>query len=61
MKITKHLNIQNKHDTHTVVIKLVTGNHHYAKIHCVDCNKWVKWLNRDETNAALKLGLVDEV
>lgn len=61
MKVTKHLSIQTKHDTHNVVIKLVTGSHHYGKIHCLDCNKWVKWLTREETNQALKLGLVNEL
>lgn len=47
-----------KHDTHNVEIRLVTGLKHYGKIHCIDCNKWVKWLTREETNHALELGLV---
>ena len=61
MAISKHLSIQSKHDTHQVVVKLVSSSHHYAKLHCVECNKWVKWLTREETNTALKLGLVDEI
>lgn len=49
---------QTNHDTHEVEIILVTTAHHYAKLHCVECNKWIKWLTRAETNAALELNLV---
>lgn len=60
MKLSKHLNYQSKHDTHECVVKLVSDSHHYAKLHCVECDKWVKWLTREETNIALELGLVNE-
>lgn len=49
-----------KHATHKVKIVLLSGSKHYAKYHCVDCDKWVAWLGRNETNRALELGLVDE-
>jgi hypothetical protein len=48
------------HDTHQVRIQLVSSGKHFAKIHCVTCNKWIKWLSRSETNVALAQGLVDE-
>lgn len=60
MKLSKHLSIQSKHETHQAVIKLDTTAHHYARLHCVECNKWVKWLTREETNIALELGLVED-
>lgn len=50
----------NKHDDHEVKIVLVSSACHSAKIHCVTCNKWVKWLTREETNRALEQGLVHE-
>lgn len=49
-----------KHADHEVEIKLVSGSKHYAKIHCVTCNKWVMWLGRQETNLALEQGFVRE-
>lgn len=50
-----------KHADHTVKIVLLSDSKHYAKYHCVDCNKWVAWVSREETNQALELGLVDEL
>ena len=47
-----------KHQDHRVEIRLVSGDKHYAKYHCVDCNKWVAWVGRAETTKALELGLV---
>lgn len=47
-----------KHANHKVEVQLVSGSKHYGKIHCVECNKWVMWLSRAETNKALELGLV---
>ena len=54
-----NLPIQNKHENHQVKIKLITGNRHYARLDCVECNKWIKWLSREETDAALKLGFAE--
>jgi hypothetical protein len=49
-----------KHSSHRVEIKLVSGGRHFAKYHCIDCNKWVAWVSKRETNTALKLGLVSD-
>ena len=49
-----------KHANHTVKIVLVSGLKHYAKYHCVDCDKWVAWASREETNRALELGLITD-
>lgn len=48
-----------KHATHEVEIRLVSGKH-FAKYHCVTCNKWVAWLSKQDTDNALKLGLVND-
>lgn len=47
-----------KHNLHTVKIVLSNNGTHYAKYHCVDCNKFVAWLSRKQTNQALELGMV---
>lgn len=57
----KFASYEQKHEHHEVKIQLLSGGQHYAKIHCVTCNKWVKWLSRSQTNAALEQGLVSEV
>ena len=48
-----------KHATHEVEIRLVSGKH-FAKYHCVTCNKWVAWLSKQDSDNALKLGLVND-
>ena len=50
-----------RHASHEVVIRLISDGKHFAKYHCVTCNKWVAWLSRKDTNQALELGLVEEV
>jgi hypothetical protein len=47
-----------KHATHNVEIRLYTGGKHSAYYRCLDCNKFISWLSREETNQALALGLV---
>ena len=47
-----------KHAQHNVEIRLYTGGRHSAYYRCLDCDKFVAWLSRDETNQALTLGLV---
>ena len=47
-----------KHATHNVEIRLYTKGKHAAYYRCLDCNKFVSWLSRDETNQALKLDLI---
>jgi len=48
-----------KHSNHQVEIKLVSTYKHYAKYHCLTCNKFVAWLSKNDTDTALKLGLVE--
>lgn len=48
-----------KHSSHTVEIRLVSGLRHPAKYHCVDCNKWVAWVSKKDTETALSLGLIN--
>lgn len=59
--ITKSTPPLERHSSHNVEIRLVSGGRHFAKYHCVDCNKWVAWLSERDTNNALKLGLVNEL
>ena len=47
-----------KHANHNVEIRLYTGGKHSAYYRCLDCNKFISWLSRIETNQALELGLV---
>lgn len=51
------------HHYHNVVVKLTTkkssrmfGQGYY---YCIDCEKWVAWLSKRDTNRALKLGLIE--
>jgi hypothetical protein len=48
-----------KHDSHNVEIRLISQGKHYAKYHCIDCDKFVSWLSKRDTNAALSLGLIE--
>jgi len=47
-----------KHATHDVEIRLYTGGKHNAYYRCIECNKFISWLSRAETNQALAQGLV---
>jgi hypothetical protein len=48
-----------KHESHNVEIRLYTGPKHTAYYRCIDCDKWVSWLSRSETNQALELNLIE--
>jgi hypothetical protein len=49
-----------RHSSHNVEIRLVSGYKHSAKYHCIDCDTFVAWVSKKDTNTALKLGLVNE-
>ena len=38
-----------RHNTHQVIARLtVTGHYHYAELRCVDCNKHIQWLSKQQ-------------
>jgi hypothetical protein len=39
------------HDSHQVKIHLTRGmGPHYAALRCIDCNKHIQWLNRQQAH-----------
>ena len=49
------------HADHEVEIHLYTGPKHTAYYKCKNCNKFVSWLSRQETDQALRLGLINDL
>lgn len=61
MNIDSH--ILSKHENHAVYIdtnpldkngKLVQ---HYAALRCLECNKWLKWLSKSESQQLEQMGV----
>lgn len=48
-----------KHGAHNVEIRR-TSNHHAAQYWCLDCNKHVSWLSKQEAQKALEENLIKE-
>lgn len=54
MAITKLLN----HDNHQVQIHRTKPNSkHYSALRCVDCNKHIQWLSKENTNELKSMGI----
>lgn len=52
------ITVLTKHDRHQTRIHLTKGlGPHYAALRCVDCNKHIQWLSRQETEKLQQLGV----
>jgi hypothetical protein len=48
-----------KHKDHQIKILPSAGTKHAAMYHCIDCNKWVAWLSKADSEQARQLGLLE--
>ena len=47
-----------KHDNHNVTAKLNIPTHkHYAELRCVECDKHIQWLNRQQIKQLIQIGI----
>jgi hypothetical protein len=45
----------NKHDNCQVEIRYEYNSRHFARLHCVDCNKYIQWLSKQDVSAIEKI------
>jgi len=44
----------NKHNRHPVEARLRADTIHHAELRCVKCDKWIKWLSKQEYNLIIE-------